>query len=181
MNFQTFHASIVSEDLRAVAAHWQAARGVKRMPAWGDIDPIQLGRRLRFVWAWRYDRTSQLFTGRLAGDDIVHIFGKSPRGMPMAEFFPPEVYRIFHPWHLRVVQEPAFLRGRGRVYSDLGRNFDGERILMPLAEDGDHGDGILGVTFYQPMAYQSVAGSETRKFSASDLDDDQAFFSLDEP
>jgi hypothetical protein len=174
MTFRAFYESTQSEDLRAVAAHWQVARRGERMPAWADIDPTELGRRLRFVWAWRYDPTSRIFTGRLAGDDIVRIFGKSPRGVPMAEFLPPEVYRIFYPWHVRVVEEPAFLRGRGRVYSDLDRNFNGERILMPLAEDGSHGDGILGATFYQPLVR-----SDGRNVSAPDMSDEMAFFSLD--
>ena len=118
------------------------------MPAWGDIDPVAIGRRLRHVWSWKYDRVADTFVGRLAGEEIVLAFGKSPRGVPMSEFFPPEVYRAFLPWHRRIVLEPALLHGAGKVYAHVDRNFTGERIMMPPAEDGMQGDGILGATVY---------------------------------
>ena len=133
MSFQEFRDSIVSPDLQAIAAHWNQARGGKRMPAWGDIDPTAIGRLLRYVWAWRYERESGEFICRLAGDEIVRAFGKSPRGLKMTEFFAPEIYGAFLPWHQRVVNEPAFLHGAGKVYSRLDRNFAGERIILPYA------------------------------------------------
>lgn len=148
MSFPDFHQAIVSPDLQAIAAHWGAVRGGKRMPAWADIDPTAIARHLRYVWAWKYDRATGEFINRLAGEEIVHAFGKSPRGRKMTEFFAPEVYHSFLPWHLRVMQAPAFLHGAGKVYSNLDRNFTGERIMMPLSEDGETGDGILGATIY---------------------------------
>lgn len=148
MSFQTFFDSIAAPELRAIAEHWNAARGSRRIPAWSQIDPAAIGRHLRYVWSWKYDRAKDSFTGRLAGEDIVRTFGKSPRGRPMTEFFAPEAYEIFFPWHRRVVVEPAFLRGTGLIYRRVDRNFTGERIMMPLAEDGEHGDGILGATVY---------------------------------
>ena len=159
MNFEAFFAGIVSPDLQAIAAHWNDARNARRMPAWGDIDPVAIGRRLRHVWSWRYDRTADRFIGRLAGDEIVLAFGKSPRGVSMSEFFAPEVYRAFLPWHRRVVLEPALAYGAGKVYSRIDRNFTGERIVMPLAEDGAQGDGILGATVYLATAGVGAAPS----------------------
>jgi hypothetical protein len=78
------------------------------MPAFRDIDPVAIGQRLRYVWAWKYVREPDDFINRLAGEEIVHALGKAPRGLKMTEFFDPEVYRTFLPRHLRVVQEPAF-------------------------------------------------------------------------
>jgi hypothetical protein len=80
MSFQAFFQSIAAPELRAIAGHWDQARGERRMPAWTDIDPVAIGRHLRYVWAWKYDRETDTFTGRLAGEDIVRAFGKSPRG-----------------------------------------------------------------------------------------------------
>ena len=159
MTFQAFQHSIVSPDLQAIAEHWDMARGKKRMPAWSDIDPVALGRRLRYVWAWKYQREPEDFINRLAGEEIVRAFGKSPRGLKMKEFFAPEVYQAFFPWHVRVVQEPALLHGAGKVYSRVDRNFTGERSMLPLAEDGETGDGILGATIYVPSAGVGAAPS----------------------
>jgi hypothetical protein len=171
MSFASFQQSIVSPDLQAIAAHWSAARDGKRMPAWGDIDPVAIGRRLRYVWAWKHQREPEDFNNRLAGEEIVRAFGRSPRGLKMKEFFAPEVYRVFLPWHLRIVQEPAFLHGAGKVYSNVDRNFSGERIMLPLSEDGESGDGILGATIYLASAGVGAATS----FDSEKLD----FYPLD--
>jgi hypothetical protein len=151
MSFQAFLDTIVSDDLRAVAGNWQAARGDRFMPAWKDIDPVPIGPQLRLIWAWKYDRLEQSFTGRLAGEDILGMFGGAVHGTPMADYFPPEIYRAFFPWMQRVVVEPAFAHGAGLVYRRLGRNFTGERIIMPLGDDGVRGDGLIGATFYNPV------------------------------
>ena len=60
---------------------------------------------------------------------------------------------MFFPWHQRIVLEPAFIHGTGLIYSRVNRNFSGERIMMPLADDGAHGDGILGATVYRPLDF----------------------------
>jgi hypothetical protein len=80
MSFEVFFESIQSEPLRVLARQWAAARGSRRMPAFRDIDPVGIGRHLRYVWAWKYDRDADAFTGRLAGEEIDRAFGKSLRG-----------------------------------------------------------------------------------------------------
>jgi hypothetical protein len=45
------------------------------------------------------------------------------------------------------------LRGTGLIYSRINRNFSGERIMMPLSEDGTLGDGIVGATFYRALEF----------------------------
>jgi hypothetical protein len=159
MSFRDFHQTIISPDLQAIVTHWDAARGTKRMPAFRDIDPVALGRSLRHIWVWKYERATGDFINRLAGEEIVRAFGKSPRGMKMTDFFPSEVYQEFLPWHLRVIEEPAFLHGAGKVYSRVDRYFTGERIMLPLSEDGEQGDGILGATVYLASAGVGAAPS----------------------
>jgi hypothetical protein len=152
MNLDAFFAVIESEELRAVAHHWQAACGARHIPAWRDIDPVQIGRNLRYIWSWKYDRASDGFTGRLAGEEIDLAFGKSLRGVAMRDFYSPEIYDLVFPRHRRVVTEPGFMHGCGMVFAHMGRTVTGERIVMPLAEDGVCGDGIIGATIYRPMA-----------------------------
>ena len=79
-HFQDFFARIEAPALRAVARHWGEARAGRRMPAWRDIDPLKIVPYLPIVWAWRYDRQDDRFTGRLAGDAITRAFGRSLRG-----------------------------------------------------------------------------------------------------
>ncbi|HLI13693.1 MAG TPA: PAS domain-containing protein [Alphaproteobacteria bacterium] len=149
MSFATFFAAIETPGLREVARHWDAARGDKRMPAWKDLDPLAIAPQLSLIWSWKYDRESDRFTGRLAGEQITAAFGKDLRGADMAEFFAGMHYEAIFARHRRVVVEPCFAHGRGRVFIHAGRYGKGERIIMPLAEDGINGDGIFGATFYR--------------------------------
>jgi hypothetical protein len=162
MSFEAFERAIELPALRAVAHHWHEARGTRRLPGWSDIKPAAIAAQLPIVWAYRYDRESDSFTGRLAGEHIVAIFGKSIRGLPMTEAYPKEEYPALFARSKRVVVEPAFMRGHGVVFRHLGRNGLGERIVMPLADDGVTGDGILGATEYnflsEPTHANIVAG-----------------------
>ncbi len=47
--------------------------------------------------------------------------------------------------------EPCFCHGKGLVFIHAGRYGHGERVVLPLAEDGEHGDGIFGATIYHSM------------------------------
>jgi hypothetical protein len=49
MSFQDFFQSIAAPELRAIAEHWDHARGDRRMPSWSAIDPVAIGRHLRYV------------------------------------------------------------------------------------------------------------------------------------
>lgn len=150
MSFQDFLAAIKSPDLCRIAQHWEAARGSKRMPGWQDIDPSAIAPLLPIVWSWKYDSTTDTFTGRLGGDAITEAFGESLRGKPMKEFFRGRHYDMMFARHKRVVATPAFGHGTGAVFIHAGRYGLGERIIMPLARDGIRSDGIFGATIYAP-------------------------------
>jgi len=150
MSFNDFLAGIRHPRLRDIAGHWDRVRGDKLMPAWRDIDATALRRNLTIVWAWKYDRVADHFTGRLAGEEINDAFGKSLRGADMKEFFKDFDYQTVFVRHKRVVTEPCCAHGVGQVFTHAHRAGFGERIIMPLADDGVHGDGIFGATLYDP-------------------------------
>jgi hypothetical protein len=161
MGFEAFEQAIVSPALKAVARHWNDVRGAQRMPAWADIKPAAIALQLPIVWSYRYDRQTDTFTGRLAGERITAIFGKSFRGLPMTEAYPEHEYPALFARHKRTITEPAFLRAHGIVFGHLNRYGIGERVVLPLADDHEQGDGIFGATEY------SVAGEPTREAIAA--------------
>lgn len=148
MSFEAFVGAVASPALKRIACHWNDARGFRRFPGWRDIKPSAIAAQLPLLWSYRYDREKGLFTGRLAGERITAIFGRSFRDLPMSEAYPPEAYPAFFARSERVVLEPALMRGHGAIYAHMGRAGMGERILLPLADDGEQGDGILGATDY---------------------------------
>ena len=156
-NFEAFVARIVAPELVAIARHWGEARNGKRMPAWRDIDPIKIARYLPIVWSWRYDRSTDTYTGRLAGDAINRAFGKSLRGAKLQDFFTNEGFPPVYQRYMRIIGEPAFSRDYGAVFRHVDGVGVGERIVMPLAEDGEHADSVFGATTYDlsQIAYAS--------------------------
>lgn len=154
MSFLDFLTSIQHPRLREIAEYWGRVRKDRLMPAWSDIDPTVLRRNLPIVWAWKYDRATDQFVGRLAGEEINEAFGKSLRGADMKEFFKDFDYDAIFARHKRVVTEPCCAHGVGQVFSHAHLVGFGERIIMPLAEDGVHGDGLFGATLYDPRPHQ---------------------------
>ena len=149
MGLENFLLRIESDALRGLAQHWRAVRKGRLMPAWRDIDPRAIGPNLANIWAWRYDRQADCFTGRLAGETINAIFGRSLRGVAMRDFFPANTFDSVFARHRRVVTDPCAMHGRGPVFIHIGRYGNGERIILPLADDGLHPDGIIGMTIYR--------------------------------
>ncbi len=175
MSFKDFEATIKSSKLRSIALHWNAARGAKRMPGWRDIDPTAIAPYLNIIWSWKYDRRSDSFTGRIAGDDIIQVFGENLRGKRMKDFFAGKHYDMVFARHKRVVTEPAFVHGSGQVFIHAQRYGLGERIIMPLAADGVHGDGILGATIYSTNPNVQQDAIPERYLEAEKVD----FFPID--
>ncbi|HEY2034212.1 MAG TPA: PAS domain-containing protein, partial [Rhizomicrobium sp.] len=103
---------------------------------------------LPIVWSYKYDRVADTFTGRLSGERIAEIFGRNIRGVPMREIYPAKDYDRLFARSKRVTCEPAFYHGIGVVFRHLERYGQGERIMLPLADDGATGDGFLGATIY---------------------------------
>jgi len=148
MSFESFLSSITSAPLKAVALHWNTARGHRLMPSWDDLRPAAMAKQLPIIWSYKFDRSTGEFTGRLAGDRITEVFDKSLRGTRLQDFHPPEARPWVTAMLLRVVSEPALHLSSGRVFKQMDRIGSGQRIILPLAADGKMADGILGATEY---------------------------------
>jgi hypothetical protein len=62
---------------------------------------------------------------------------------------PPHVFRLAQANLTRAVSEQAAYRCWGKIFKVGDQLIEGERIVLPLAADGRHGDGILGATDFQ--------------------------------
>ena len=149
MSFAEFAASIVSPDLRCVAMHWHTARGSHALPAWRDIRPAAIAPQLPLVWAYAYDAQADDFVGRLAGDVIARIFGQAFKGIRMSQLQPRIDVSFLLSRSRQVIARPALFRSDGDIFHLPDRHGYGERIIMPLSEDGGAADGIFGATQYQ--------------------------------
>ncbi len=149
MSYDRFLATIKAPELIVVATHWQAVRGDRPMPAWSDIDAVALRRALPMIWAWRYDTARKTYIGRLAGEDVVAVVGGNVRNRAIEECFSAAALPVIRARLDAVLTGPSFMHGSGTVYVRHGYTGSGERIILPLASDGIHADGVLGATLYR--------------------------------
>lgn len=118
------------------------------MPAWSDIRPQAIARHLPSIWSWKLDPQTGILIGRLAGELIVNALGESLRGKTGEEFFKDRGGDAVIARLTRVVREPCFYHGSGSVFVHAHRAVQGERIIMPLSDDGETADGMIGMTIY---------------------------------
>ncbi|MDB5359410.1 MAG: hypothetical protein JWO51_707 [Rhodospirillales bacterium] len=147
--FQPLETAIQSTALKAVFAHWLDARSDRPMPAWRNIDAAAIGKYLPMVWAWRFDFAQGTFIGRLAGEEIVAVLGKEIRGRRLEQCFPADATQLVLDRYKAVMTGPRIMHTTGHVHMKTGRHGIGERIVLPLSEDGITGDGVLGATEYR--------------------------------
>jgi len=57
----------------------------------------------------------------------------------------------------RVVREPALYAHAGPLFHQMGQPHAGERILLPLSEDGATPDGVLGATLLHDATSMPLA------------------------
>jgi hypothetical protein len=149
VSFSAFEQGIESNSLRAVARHWEQVRGARAMPGWKDLRLSDIEKLMPITWFYTYDSEADRFTGRQAGVNIEQIFGKTFTGTPMEELYPSKDYPRLFARAKRVVCSSEFYRGVGMVFNHLDHSGQGERIMLPLADDGVRGDGVMGATVYQ--------------------------------
>jgi hypothetical protein len=149
VSFAAFEQCIESPVLKQVAHRWRDARGARVLPSWSDLRLLQMKRLMPVIWSYRYDASTEKFVGRMAGVNIEQIFGKTFAGTPMEDLYPAKDYPRLFARAKRVVITPEFYRGAGVVFDHLDHWGEGERIILPLATDGVHGDGVLGATVYK--------------------------------
>jgi hypothetical protein len=123
------------------------------MPAWSDLSPSAISSHLKLIWAFNYDSLTGEFTARLAGNRAVVGFGQSFRGTPLRALHPSDVFQRVQANLTRAVLENAVYRCAGKLFKVGDHIVEGERIVMPLASDGIHADGIFGASDFKYPAF----------------------------
>jgi hypothetical protein len=79
---------------------------------------------------------------------IIEAIGCQIRGRAIEECFPEAAMPVLRERLARVLAGPGFMWNYGRVYVTSGRGGFGERLSLPLSEEGVRADGIFGATVY---------------------------------
>jgi hypothetical protein len=149
MDFDSFRNNLVSPALRAIADHWDEARGLAAMPSWEQLRPARMAPYLSLLWAYKYDAEKDEFTGRLAGNAILCALQKGFRGARLTDVWAPDAITRVHRKMLHMIRAPEGYRKTGSLFRHGDHFITGERMALPLASDGVHGDGMLGASDFQ--------------------------------
>lgn len=156
--------------LAEFVACWDQARGDRSVPRWRDIDPAQMKRVLANIWAWQYERDTDTWIGKLAGEEIIFVLGRGFRGAKAHEYFAGRQSDLLIARHNRIIQGNIGLVNTGRVFWHAGSFAIGQRVVLPVATQGEAADTVLGVTFY------SFAAPVVREIQAEPSADEEAEF-----
>lgn len=152
-------SSLISDvRLQRLFDYWNSKRRGRLMPSRGDIDPLEIGWALPYIFLVDYDPTRGI-TYRLAGGHVAGIFGHGNlKGLQPRDFLPPDRADVIEAAFRRVIEEPAVMVMRGMVYLRVDRLPMGERIFLPLADaESGAGNGALGMTVVRDERFGNPA------------------------
>jgi hypothetical protein len=172
MDFDDFRKTLTSPALQAIADHWDEARGSAAMPSWEQLRPARIAPHLSILWSYKYDAAEDAFTGRLAGSAVLWGMQKAFRGSALPDLWASDSLARVHQQMLRVIKGRESYRKTGNLFKHGDHRIEGERMALPLAGDGEHGDGILGASaFRHPYPLLDLGDVEM-------LDGDEVWFSV---
>lgn len=118
------------------------------LPSRKEIDLNAIKRALPHVWLVEHLPEDDGFRYRLAGEHVNAVFGFSLRGKRLHEIIEPHMLDIVRARYLHTLKTPSAVFCAGRVYMRVGGYREGERLILPLSDDGVNGTHLLGVTDY---------------------------------
>jgi hypothetical protein len=128
---------------------WHQARGSRAVPRWRDLDPGLLRHVMPYAWSWEYDRATDEFTGKLAGEQLLDVMGRGFRGAKGHEYFKAGEADLVLGRHRRVILERLGMVTTGLVFATSGSGATGQRVALPVASRSEgEADTVLGVTLF---------------------------------
>ena len=148
--------------------YWEARRGGEDMPAFADIDPIDIPWALSRIYVLRAvpDRD---FVYRLAGEDISARYGQPLKGKRITDLFSVDSAAATLKRWRRAAEGPSGYYSHTQHTSIRGTAVTARRVLLPLGEDRTTADHLLGFTMFdeasRPERFSSGLVTRTLRWS----------------
>ena len=145
-------ADVRDPRLRRLYAYWKAKAGARRMPARKDLDPLEMKEWLgnlilvefptgKFIeYRYRLEGTNieQFYNARRTGRGIEAMTAESERKSVLPQ------------WEIVFDQgRPAYYESD--IWSSEGKLARQIKLLLPLSDDGEHVNMILGAIYFRPQ------------------------------
>lgn len=150
--------------LGPVLAYWARKRGSRLMPCKRDIDPVEIpSRLLPHLQIIEVIDAGARFRYRLVGGASVQAHGQDYTGKYPDEMLPDDRVRLVLKIYQTVYRTKSPLFSRSRYYSAKGWSLFANRVYMPLSDDEENVQHILGtIRFESGIALDSGTWSESR-------------------
>ncbi len=178
--------SVVREpDLQRFADYWLSKRSGRSMPDRGDIDPTEIAWALSRLFIADYERETDAYRYRLAGNDIEAVFRKylgngSMRGVTLRDILPPENAEMVAKRWRPLDQRGDIIYMRGLVYLAAESAAVGARLLLPLgADENGLPTGVVGYTEYRwlkPEKQETLPGIDVIAIPLAEVTNRDAAF-----
>ncbi len=140
--------------LDALWRHWLAARAGRPMPARRSLDATAMPATLPHLFLYEFQPDSGRFYCRLSGAEINLVVGRTCARHYLDELFTPPVFAVVVERYSRVVRTPTLAYMRGIINMANGFRVPGERLILPLSDDGKVANGLIGGAIYRlPEAF----------------------------
>lgn len=146
-----FAATIQSDVLRRLVAHWLSMRGRRRMPARADFDPLAVRYALGYLSLIEVHRDPLRFYFRLDGTKQVELFGVDCTRRYLDEAIPPDHAAMAVTSFSDAVQSRA-PRYHRRQIAFHDRPIEYEVVILPFSNDGERVDLLMtGIVPDRPL------------------------------
>lgn len=135
------------QSMHDFVAYWAGKRGDAWMPAFGDIDPVDIPWALSriYVVAVRPDGD---FVYRLAGEAISERYDRSLKGRRLSDLFSDRNADFILARWRRVANGPNAYFSHTQHASIRGSAISARRVILPLGADGRTADHLVGFTVF---------------------------------
>lgn len=144
------------DRVRLVFDHWRSLWAGEGLPRRSAIEPTEIGAALAQVYVMDYDPADRSLRYRLIGEEVRTGYAKPVKGKRLSEIVRPEAYAGVASYFLACAELPAITMLTGRLYQERNMPAYGQRLLLPLVDEGGRGEALLGLTYCERF-YDSLA------------------------
>ncbi len=134
--------------MRRLYEHWQAIHPDQGLPGRQHFDPLQVPQLLSWIWLVDVHREPLRFKFRLYGTQHIPPSGGDHTGKWIDEAYPNFVTSDVYADYVLVAEQgvPSYRKGNASYHAPEYKEL--ERVMLPLATDGQTVDMIMAITVY---------------------------------
>ena len=150
-----FSETLVLTAHRELFHYWRSIFPDSGLPGRQHFDPTDIPHLLRMLFLVDIDRNGEKFRFRyrLLGTDITSRAGRDMTGRWMEDCFPkPEAFGAVEKDYIEIIESGIPHSGRFNILAPGREHIVANRLVLPLARDGQTIDMFLGMWVYDDEA-----------------------------